>query len=273
MNDCSCTVIVFSKDRALQLHALLTSYYDQVHPAQSVQVLYTTSGHTEQQSYDSVIEYFPHIRFVKQSDFHSDLIELLSVSQSGAVMFLVDDMLFINPVDLSVLCRQDLSETVPSLRLGQSLSYNFPYQWPQRPPTLYAAGGGKFTFQWQQGELDWHYPLSLDGHVYSRTEILSLARRIHFYSPNTFEYALQRFAPFFMTRRGLCYAQPRTVNLPWNRVQNEFENECGDVGTNELLARWNNGEQLDTRRYYGCNVSSAHQDMPPVFMPRAAPGH
>jgi len=263
-----CEVIVFSRDRALQLHALLTSYYDNVRPHLPVHVIYTACNPAHRQSYETVMSCFPRVHFIKEGLFREDLIDLMTSLDARAVLFLVDDMVFVNDVNFAEMCAVDLLETVPTLRLGRTVGKNYPWQCMQRLPTLQNKGDGFLHFLWQQGELDWHYPLSLDGHIFQCAELMELTRDLEFHSPNTYEGALQKYQPFFVVREGICYPQPRAFSIPWNRVQEDYENNCGQLDIELLLERWTSGYQLDTKRLHGLKVEAAHQEVPPTFIRR-----
>lgn|GEM_PF-6805731 len=70
--------IVFSKDRALQLHALLSSYSEKVTSPAPLYILYHTSTPRHQKAYAELMEILPHqFLFIKQlsaDSFRSDLL-------------------------------------------------------------------------------------------------------------------------------------------------------------------------------------------------------
>jgi hypothetical protein len=65
--------IIFSKDRALQLHALLSSYQERVSSSGSVHVLYWASKSMHQEAYDEVTALFKNrsVFFTKQDSTES----------------------------------------------------------------------------------------------------------------------------------------------------------------------------------------------------------
>ncbi|MCK4241840.1 MAG: hypothetical protein KAX30_09480, partial [Candidatus Atribacteria bacterium] len=89
--------IVFSKDRALQLHALISSYLEKVASPVPIHILYHTSTPSHQKAYEEVVEIFPNnnISFTKQdsdNSFRNNLISLLKSVHSEKIFFLVDDV-------------------------------------------------------------------------------------------------------------------------------------------------------------------------------------
>lgn len=272
--------IVFSMDRALQLHALLGSYQDLVTGCVKLTVIYRASSEAHDAAYREVLqEYVGLVEAKRQEtrqDFKKLLIDALSDSFDGHVFFLVDDNMFVEPVDLVFFASQASGYCVPSLRMGQNLSRSYTLQRPQIIPYLRplesTADEPLLAWLWKCGELDWNYPLSVDGHLFKRMEILALAKTLDFDSPNRFEAQLQKFHAAFSWRLGVCYAKSRLVNIPYNRVQTDIENLHGSVHQEDMLRMWNEGYRIDRRSYYGIVNESAHQELPLRLTSRAEMG-
>lgn len=270
------TGVVFSMDRAMQLHALLGSYRDQVLNGPKLTVIYRVTSDSHSRSYDDVFAEFEDliqiaIKQVTRESFRDILIDTLCRTQTKHVFFLVDDNLFIEPVDLGKLAAHATSFSIPSLRLGENLRRSYTLQKAQnRPPFVeYSLQSGHaksptdlLSWCWNSGELDWGYPLSVDGHIFQRQEILAMAESIEFDSPNTFEGNLQHFNTAYQWRAGICFRKSRLINIPYNRVQTDYENIHGEMHQDEMLARWHDGYRIDRNSYYGVVNDSAHQEMP-----------
>jgi hypothetical protein len=274
--------IVFSFDRALQVEALLASYIDHVANAGPVRVLYRASTDDHAAAYQDVMKRLrdSDIHWVRQQQrvsFRDQLLDLLDDLDTQGMLFLVDDDLVVEPIDFHDLAGFELRYTVPSLRLGRNLAYCYTLDEAQEQPPLTTVGksddratattessppGELLAWDWRVGRLDWAYPLSLDGHLFATAEVRAMAGAISFSSPNTLEAQLQRFAPFFLPRAGICYGKSRVLNVPFNRVQGRYRSRAGSVGAEELLQSWRDGFRVDHASYYGvCNVS-AHQEFP-----------
>jgi GT2 family glycosyltransferase len=302
--------IVFSKDRALQLHALLASFREKVVPSVPIHVLYHAGAADHEEAYGEVRALFegPDISFSRQRDagsFRDDLLAILESIRSDKLLFLVDDIVFTEDVDLRESAKYDLNDHVPSLRLGLNLkrSYTnqrdmilpeflpekggqqafFPWSGSESASALEGKKGGSPPFsrttqregmvswRWGEGQLDWGYPLSVDGHLFSTREIAAMARWSEFRLPNSFEAQLQRFQSLFAGRLGVCYRKSRLLNVPCNRVQTEEdENVFGDVHQDFLLEQWKKGFQMDYRNLYGFVNESAHQEVELSFVKRDA---
>jgi len=268
--------VAFSMDRALQLHALLSSYAEKVASPAPVQVLWRASNaaHTEAYREVAALSYGVPVRFVKQTsgdEFRSDFLALLDSLDAEKVFFLVDDIVFTEDVDLSEFSRFDTDRYVPTLRMGTNLRRCYTQQKQQPLPAFLqdpALSGEMICWKWQEGCCDWGYPLSVDGHLFSTAEFRAIVRRLPFYAPNTMESNLQRFASLFNCRRGVAYAKSRIVNIPCNKVQGENQNIHGDVHQNYLCTQWHKGLQMDYWKLYGCVNESAHQELAITLIPR-----
>jgi len=263
--------IIFSKDRAPQLHALVSSYYDNVLSPVPVYVLYQSSTPAHQKAYEDVAVMFSgrKIEFIKQQDagsFKKDLLKILVSSTADAVFFLVDDILFTELVDMNSFLAFDTDTFVPSLRMGKNLSYCYMQRSSQPlPPFLdnVVNGKDKIVWQWDKGSYDWAYPLSVDGHLFSRKEIAAMAALISFRAPNSFEDQLQKFRSLFLARYGIAYSQSKIVNIPCNRVQSELDNISGDsLHQDTLLEKWRHGYRIDYQKLYGHRNASVHEEVP-----------
>jgi hypothetical protein len=251
------TTIVFSKDRALQLDALLRSYHDHVTPLGAVKVLCDASTSRHREAYYEVFARHPWAVLCWQgSSFKEDLLALLP--HEGHVVFFVDDQVFVRPWFV---------EELPglSLRLGAHLKhdYNSSNALQYLPLFKITCGLDHLAWDWSTGVGAWGYPLSVDGHVFEVSELRGLLERIAFRSPNTLESALQQFILLFLDRRGTCYTMSRVVNIPWNRVQTDWINRCGEGNdADEMLGHWEEGQQIDLSQIYGVVNESVHQEFP-----------
>jgi hypothetical protein len=261
--------IVFSKDRALQLHALLSSYSEKVSSPAPLYIFYHTSTPRHQKAYAEVMEIFSHqFKFIKQSSadsFRSDLLTILDTLSADKIFFLVDDLLFIENVDLSDFTKFNTDDYVPTLRMGLNLTEAYTIKKKQPLPDFITVPNGddnKIFWRWNDGIHGWSYPLSLDGHFFCAQEIKAITRLIGFSAPNSYEDRLQKFRRFFLFRMGVGYKKSKIVNIPCNKVQNANKNICGNIHQDDLLERWLTGYQMNYRALYGVMNTGAHQEIP-----------
>jgi len=262
--------VVFSKDRAFQLHALISSYLEKVDMPVPLHILYHTSTPAHQRAYDDVEKLFSNnsdIMFTKQDSdgsFRTNLLSLLQSVYSEKIFFLVDDVLFVEDVNMADFTQFDTDKFVPTLRMGLNLRRAYTVQQDMPLPEFLPnsiKNEDKITWQWDQGIYGWGYPASVDGHLFSTQEIATMVELIDFSAPNTLEDQLQKFRRFFLFRKGVAYKKSRIVNIPCNRVQTENRNLYGNIHQDYLLEQWEKGFQMDYRSVYGFNNISAHQEI------------
>ncbi len=266
--DLSIEGIVFSMDRAIQLYGLLESYFDRVQNPVPLHIVYRATTAEHRRAYDEVFQLLDHlpIKPILQNEkihFRPIILDLLNQLQTSRVFFLVDDILFIEPVDLQTLTSFDTRDFVPSLRLGNHLTRCYTMNMPQAVPRheiIQIATDELLIWKWSNGSLDWGYPLSVDGHIFDRQEILYFLQNTDFTAPNTLEGHLQKHLEYFKNRWGVCYPKGRIVNIPWNKVQSENDNLHGTVHQNDLLDHWTKGFCIDVQSFYGVKNLSCHQE-------------
>lgn len=286
--------IVFSMDRAMQFHALLGSYICNVTNPPPIHVLYRATSKSHDLAYHDVLnEYQSIIKSVTKqtgkATFRKQLLEILAIINTEKILFLVDDDLFIEKFDFQELATLDATHVIPSFRMGANLRESYTQQKEQPLPLFFRQSEDamlpeKFEtpitrenrddflyWTWNDGSQNWAYPLSVDGHLFNRGEIIGLAELTEFNSPNTFESNLQRYNIFFRHRFGLCYRKSRMLNVPCNKVQTDNDNIHGDMHQDDLLAKWQQGFCIDYRALCGFYNKSAHQEIPFTFISRQRP--
>ena len=260
--------IVFSRDRPLQLHALLGGLFDRFDSPPPIKVLFSVSNARAETGYAQVAESFPgrNLELIHETDFRADLLRQLELAGDDRLFFLVDDIVFIEPVHTADLQTFPIESHILSLRLAPRITYSYTRGQNETPPPLSPTEA--LEWNWSAGEIDWGYAFSVDGHIFSAAEILELARAVPFRAPNSFESNMQVYAPYFSARKGLCYQRPSLVNIPCNRVQTEIENTHGELHQDQLLDYWEAGQRVDFQKLYGFETNSCHQEIPlPLYSP------
>jgi hypothetical protein len=273
------TGIVFSKDRALQIYTLLFSYFALVKNPAPLVVIYNASTPEHAQAYAEVAKAFAgapvKIRWVRETERFATLLPgMLSEVTTRNVFFLVDDIVFIRPVDLALAVEIDPMRFVLSLRLAPHLKRSYTAQVDQSPPAfapaaeLVAYGADLLSFRWFEQGNEWSYPYSVDGHVFATAEIRVLSRLAGFKAPNTYEAALMEFKDLCRERVGVCYRESKLLNLPLNRVQDEVANIAGQITPDFLLEQFNQGMMLDIAPLRTYVPSAPHEEVAVGFVKR-----
>lgn len=259
--------VVFSKDRAFQLDALLESYFEKVHNPANLIILYKATDLTHKKAYEEVIERFytqsPAIRYIEElGNFRDCLLRVLSSIRAKSIFFLVDDIVFINTIDLSIYSKVDSRSSILSLRLSPHLKKSYATGRSQSPPNLSPAAISSelLEFKWFEQGCEWSDPWSVDGNIYSTAEINVLSRISQFDAPNSYEDALKSFADLAVDRIGYCFAQSKILNLAINRVQNEINNQSGEITPQFLLEQWNKGLKMDRSMFDSYTPISPHEE-------------
>jgi hypothetical protein len=271
--------VIFSMDRAIQLHALLGSLFARSSSPITTFVIYRSTDPEHEKAYKEVISIFADqpVYFVKQverSTFDRQLLDVLEKIGTTKLFFLVDDILVTGDIDVDDLKKVNCERCVMSLRMGKNLRFCSMVNRSEPLPTFIDLDGkpqkDKICWKWSDGQYDWNYPLSVDGHVFLTKEIIAMTKNIHFDSPNTYEGNLQIFKPIFDLRYGLAYERSKILNIPCNKVQTDNNNGFGTMHQDDLLAKWQAGEQIDFKALYGFENTDVHQDVAFNFKKRNA---
>ena len=259
MADSTFTAIIFSKDRPLQLQALLQSMPYYVNGSDAQLVLYRSSNPAYETAYTELKSKFPSVSFVRESSFRKDLLIITKTLSTPWVFFLVDDLIFTDQLDLKTLPPEIPDEAIISLRLHPGVTFSYMMKTAQEKPEFREICKDTYQFNWLRQGVDWAYPLSVDGHIFDRNEIRLLMKLCNFKAPNSLEASLQVFNKFICSAKtGVCFQTPKIINFPMNRVQNEFANVAGEISTKELLRLYNEGYELDYLHFQKCAYNSVH---------------
>lgn len=262
--------VVFSMDRALQLDGLLRSFFLNKQGECTIKVIYRTSNDEHKKSYQEVEERFKgKVDFFEEmGSFKSTLVNVLNQLKSGKLFFLVDDIIFTESFDCDFLSTIDTSKYIFSLRMGNHLNYSYVVDKLQKLPEFIEKNDEYLYWDWSKSELDWAYPLSVDGHIFNKQEILAMVEYFDFKAPNSFEEVLQNAKELFSCRLGMSYPKARIVNNPCNKVQNEVSNLHGSMHQDDLLKIWQSGKEIDILPLQGYVNISVHEDIKFEFKER-----
>jgi len=253
-NDTTADILVLSKDRALQLHALLMTYNEMVSNCKQLTVLYTYSNKNHSISYDELKETFKHVKFVEEQDFKRDIIEIFEISKSSKIAFMTDDQFFKEKIDIHEAVKFNPYKYLFSMNRGLDSTINFNRK--DKLPNFIGdyLGNNEYLFwKWYdcQDSPDWSYPLSVSGVFFSRLEMLKLLFMVDFKGPNSLESMLQGFLKTYITRYGVCAKKAILGSVPCNVVSTESNvSNTSMHSSTELLEKWQNGFQIDYKKLY-----------------------
>ena len=262
------SVIIFSKDRPLQLDLALKSIKKNLPLAKNVQVIFTCS-----EEYDSSYEWLVHeynsVEFLQESKsypFYKILKDSITLCATPYVMFMTDDNIVYaesktTELDLGNLFSKDIA--CISLRLGVNITHRDGYL-SDRPKLERFAG---WHLVWNRmnslAQSYWNYPLSVDGHIFKTFTIDNIISEIKPRNPNRLEQLMQRYffeVPAIMA----CELTSCVVNSPNNRVQDTIPNLHGQIypyDQKNLLNLFNDGVRLSMEGLEVPPINCPHQEI------------
>ncbi len=283
-------VIVFSRDRALQVQATLASFRLQARDADEAQVsvLYrgTSARHIDQ--YRRLMsEVGAAVQFVEESNFRVQTLRLLDESpkklpassvvpgRQGAdyCLFLVDDSLFVRQFTLGTATSALAANRDAlgfSFRLGRNTTTCYSAGRRQRVPRFQQLADGVLKYRWHRADGDFGYPLELSSSVYSFDTIAELLPKLMFDSPSSLESQMSlRARAYARTQPALlCFEHSVAFSAPLNRVQDVFPNRVGSSlqhSTENLADLFDAGKRLNVRALTGFVPEACHQVIQPEF--------
>lgn len=283
-------VIIFSKDRALQVQATLDSFYRHCTDAAEadVKVIFRASQPAFEEGYRILRERMPaKIEWVAETDFRENLLSCLGrknprfgilarllgrdyLPSAENVLFLVDDNIFVRPFALSVAARALAEERRVlgfSLRVGRNTTYCYSNACEQPLPDFREARDGTLRFSWPGETGDFGYPLEVSSSVYRTSMVLALLRHMPFNNPNRLEQGLSVARLLFTKRKPqlACFDQSVAFCAPVNKVQSVVDNRAGSKVeySSEELNRWYlAGTSLAVEELDNFVPNACHQEIP-----------
>ena len=255
--------IVFSKDRAIQLHAFLESYIVMVRNLGTMFILYKTTSPEHSQSYQDLKKIFQNYDFIfiEETNFKNQLNDICKNSTAKLLGFFVDDMIFTQEISYDNILKYDPFIYIMCLSRGCDFDYSQVLDKPLPLPKFIKIDEDLYEFRWNYVDEfnDWTYPLGVSGYFYHRNEIISMFNLLDYKSPNSLEGAMQLFLPFYKVRKGLCMSKIACCCVPANIVQEECLNPItGHATIQELLDKWNNNLKIDISMFKDVGVKGTN---------------
>ncbi len=262
-------VLIFSKDRAMQLHATIESLCLHCTDFERAvtSVLYKVTDDRHARQYDMLQEAFSDVSFVQEVDFRAQVLDI--IANFSHVLFLVDDNLFARDFHFlrTIGHLEQLPEAVGfSLRLGFNTEYCYAHNAAQPLPSFISVSDGVLQFDWTSAKYDFGYPLELSSSVYRVSDMLELFSTFAFDNPNTLEAGMAARAESYAASkpRLLCFERSVTFCNPVNVVQSAFANRAGRnvAYTADCLAdAFDRGRRINVERYAGFTPNACHQEV------------
>lgn len=264
-------IIVFSKNRALQLDLCLNSFYDRCADQAylDIKVIYIHDK-LHQESYDILQKEHNRVEFIKENNFKQDLLNCLN--DYKYVLFCVDDTVFTHDFVLKsevIYSLNNLPSALGfSLRLGTNTHYCFPLDKEQNIPQSFKINKSEILFyDWNPpgAMLDFAYPLELSSSVYRIQDLYPLLAGMDYNNPNKLEACLDAGKILFSLSKPhlLYYHQSVAFSVPANKVQTVAPlNRVGGnnlYDSDNLLKMYLEGLRIDPGEFYGYISKGCHE--------------
>lgn len=270
-------LIVFSKNRPLQLYAFLESCEKYVTGINAVSVIYYADDEYHH-AYRQVNRRFPAVRLISQSvenpydDFKPLLYSLVKCSKASCMLFAVDDIVVIDLVDLQRCAKLMKKYNAYGfyLRLGTDITECYAEECYTGQPKLTKYKDGIYSWKFSEGMGDWNYPNTVDMTLYRTKDVWRAVKKLNYDSPNTFEQAWNEDMPVAPKKIGLCCAFSKIVNFPLNLVQEDFlENRhVANCDVQFLLEKFEQGLKMDILALHQFPHKAPHAEYQPTFISR-----
>lgn len=264
-------VVVFSKNRAMQLDLCLHTFFKNCAEKVDINVLYTTTSENHENSYEILKKQYKNVSFMQEKSFKDDLMTILS--NKKYILFVVDDAVFTNYFSLEKIINtlKIHNKTIGfSLRLGTNTNYNYPHDSLQMIPK-FSLFDDIIVYQWTTGHLDFGYPAELSSSIYKIEDLMPLLEQVPFCGPNDLEWMLYINLGYFANFKPLlaCFDKSVCFCNPLNKVQSVNENRVWQNQkylSEELLRMFNEGYRINPKQFEEFVSNACHQEIELEFI-------
>jgi hypothetical protein len=266
-------VVIFSKDRAMQLDLLLRSIHDNAAEIKSIYILYKATTPAFKKAYNKLKEYHKHSlikEWIEEVDFFRDFLRLIQRYHNYYFLALADDDVVIRPKCLDIITKRIENKVAcASLRLHIGIKYCYTQNIYISLPEFIEKN---VIIRWDWTKVDrrseWGYPCNITGQIMKTSDLMSIINGRLFKAPNSLEgvlsYHRKKFAPEM-----IAYTEAMVVNVPINQVQTEVNLKAGrkiryDIG--DLNYKFLQGERIDPIPLYNTVSDSVHTELEYTFV-------
>lgn len=273
-------LIVFSRNRAMQLYAYLESVRRYMPGTNKIFIIYRADSIRHMKAYEQLLKDFSQLPLVcfkqgKQplTDFKPLTMAALQSSNKPYVLFAVDDIIIVDSIDLKE-CIYALETTKANgfyLRLGRNICQCYMKNKLTPPPPLAHKFNGILSWQFSHGKEDWGYPCTLDMTLFVKNQVIHDFKQLLFSSPNTLES--QWAAQPRKRKMGLCFYRSKIVNIPALLVQTDRprNRNMHSYTANDLLEKFLLGFKIDIDNLHKVKNIAPHHEHKFTFISRSKP--
>ena len=268
-------LIIFSYNRPLQLYALLESVDTYITGINHTFIICRASDSNFQRAYQEVQKKFPSAHFFFQGvhakqDFKSLTMRAIQQSSNQYIIFAVDDIIVKDFVDIDE-CIRALEQTRAYgffLRIGENTYAKYGIIQPDFLPEFTEVTKDILMWQFNKATSYWRYSNTVDMTMYRKNHVIQHFSQMYFKTPNTLESGWCGRTP--QNPLGLCFRQSKIINIPLNRIQNDFTTNphMNFASPEDLLIKFNQGKKIDIKPLFRMNHSAPYLHYTPTFIDR-----
>lgn len=224
------TIVVFSKDRPMQLHAYLESLLKFSECTE--EQIYVLYREVLPICYNRVKRMFPDVHWITESNFFSQLKDIVDGAEEF-IMFGCDDVVFVDQfslVDMESCLKRNGDVFGFSLRLGSNI----------KPlPKKIKCENDIYFWDWTENKGHYGYPWELDCTLYRKEDVIDILHKIgDAKSPNYLEAIPEENPVLYITRKQLASYKEKgkAVVITVNRVQNSHPNSVDDSQNTDIIS-------------------------------------
>lgn len=270
-------LLIWSKDRACQLHLLLESIEKNMTGVFNIFAICKSSDNEFFAAYDLLTSAFPDVNFIVEQDFYKDTMSWIEKS-NNYICFSTDDTVIYREPDYRFGHLRMNDWATFSLRLGlNTLLQNYHTNEYQHPLVKYNVKLGLHPFSdtpepdepilyWNFNHYHPHhnygYPFGLDMHIYDSKLIKKLLKYQVFNNTNELEsylFGCKHLAPQYMA----SFIQSVAVNIPANNMSGvTIAGQDYAHTTTELNKAYLEGQRIDLSKIEQTEIIGCHQEIP-----------
>ena len=256
-------VILFSKDRAMQLDLLLQSILLNFNVEDyKLNILYKASNDEYNRGYNMIRDSYPQFTYKKEENFKEDLLSLFN--DSKYTTFLTDDDIIYQSFKLNNDELHNIFMLTEancfSLRLGLNTrhcytqqrlnsledfkTHNFYYDIDLIEPVI--------SWKVKDGTNDYAYPMSVDGHIFKTEYIKNLCEVLEYTNLNLFESFLSNFG------------KPETIISTYKHSK-LVKNITKTYNNEELNEIYLDGGVINIHKMNFNEINGPSQEIKPIF--------
>jgi hypothetical protein len=258
-------IVIFSKDRAMQLELLLRSIRDNFKEIKKVNIICTGSNEEYIKGYMKLMKMYRQHNWIAEKNLIEDVKTVINNFNEKFAMTLVDDEIVIrnHSVQTMLPILEDNEDIhCASLRLGMNIG-NYCYtadvkadipefeimskSWSNKD------GSNIYKWDWTKGDgrVDWYYPSCINSNIY-RTEFLKdWVNNISFGNINDLEGTLNQNRNTFKHYM-ICMDKSKTINIANNLTQSGYNRHSDktEFTLEELNKKFLGDYVIDEKDFY-----------------------